>query len=406
MEERVPEIRFKGFENVWKQHKLFELGKIKTGSTPSTSIDEYYSNDGIPWVTPTDIIANTISVSSKRLSKKGEEVGRVVPANTILCTCIASIGKNALLTVKGSFNQQINCLIPNEDNDAYFLLSESDLWSSKMKKMAALGTMQIVNKSEFSDIPTNLPDLEEQKEIASYFRYLDKIITLTQQKLDQLKNLKKACLEKMFPKEGETVPEIRFKGFEGPWEKKKLGDALSLLKDGTHGTHQDSEAGPLLLSAKNIKNGKICWDKSDRRISYTEYENIFSTYQLKEGDVLLTIVGSIGETAIFHQTDEIAFQRSVAFLRPKKELASSFLFCEIQNSKFQEELNSRKSTSAQPGIYLGDVADIPIFFPESISEQTVIGELLKNIDGLITLHQQKLDKLKNLKKALLDKMFV
>ena len=203
----------------------------------------------------------------------------------------------------------------------------------------------------------------------------------------------------------ENRPEIRFKGFERPWEKRKLGDTLSLLKDGTHGTHQDSEAGPLLLSAKNIKNGKICWDKSDRRISYTEYENIFSTYQLKEGDVLLTIVGSIGETAIFHQTDKIAFQRSVAFLRPQKELASSFLFCEIQNNKFQGELNNRKSTSAQPGIYLGNVADIPIFFPESISEQMVIGELLKNIDGLIVLQQQKLDQLKTLKKACLEKMF-
>ena len=103
-------------------YKLGELGEILTGSTPSTSNSAYYSEDGA-------------------------KVGRIVPANTILCTCIASIGKNTLLTVKGSFNQQINSLTPNAGNDAYFLLTESELWSNKMKRMAASGTMQIVNKT-------------------------------------------------------------------------------------------------------------------------------------------------------------------------------------------------------------------------------------------------------------------
>lgn len=98
--ESVPEIRFAGFSDAWEQRKLGELGEIMTGSTPSTSKSEYYSDDGIPWVTPTDIDALTISDTPKKLSEEGMKVGRVVPANTILCTCIASIGKNALLTVK------------------------------------------------------------------------------------------------------------------------------------------------------------------------------------------------------------------------------------------------------------------------------------------------------------------
>ena len=106
--------------NAWEQRKLGELGKIMTGSTPSTSKSEYYAEDGIPWVTPTDINSLIISETSRKLSEEGIKVGRVVPANTILCTCIASIGKNALLTVKGSFNQQINSLTPNNENDAYF----------------------------------------------------------------------------------------------------------------------------------------------------------------------------------------------------------------------------------------------------------------------------------------------
>ena len=194
----IPEIRFKGFTDPWEQRKLGELGEILTGSTPSTSNSAYYSEDGIPWVTPTDINELTISDTPRKLSEEGVKVGRVVPANTILCTCIASIGKNALLTVKGSFNQQINSLTPSAGNDAYFLLTESELWSNKMKRMAASGTMQIVNKTEFSELDTLVPSTDEQKKIGSYFRNLDNLITLHQRELEKLQNIKKSMLEKMF----------------------------------------------------------------------------------------------------------------------------------------------------------------------------------------------------------------
>ena len=194
----VPEIRFNGFTEDWEQRKLGELGNIMTGSTPSTSHEEYYSDDGIPWVTPTDIETNLISDTPRKLSKDGEKVGRVVPANTILVTCIASIGKNALLQVKGSFNQQINSLTPNDKNDPYFLLTESALWSEKMKKQAAAATMQIVNKTEFSEIETYVPCKEEQYTIGIYFEQLDHLITLHQRKCDELQNMKKFMLQNMF----------------------------------------------------------------------------------------------------------------------------------------------------------------------------------------------------------------
>ena len=183
----VPEIRFSGFTHPWEQRKLSDLGEIMTGSTPSTSKEEYYSVDGIPWVTPTDINTQIISDTPRKLSEEGAKVGRVVPANTILCTCIASIGKNALLTVEGSFNQQINSLTPYTENNAYFLLTESEIWSDKMKKMAASGTMQIVNKTEFSELITMVPKTDEQKKIGDYFRTLDNLITLHQQKPIQQK---------------------------------------------------------------------------------------------------------------------------------------------------------------------------------------------------------------------------
>ena len=164
---------------------------------------------------------------------------------------------------------------------------------------------------------------------------------------------------------------------------------LSLLKDGTHGTHQDVDEGPLLLSAKNIKFGEIRWDNTDRRISQADYEKIHSTFRLQEGDILLTIVGSIGEAAILRSSENITFQRSVAFLRPERNLISEFLYSETQTPRFQKELDNRKSTSAQPGIYRGDLSIIPFTFPKKIDEQQQIGSYFRNLDNLITLHQRK-----------------
>ena len=203
----------------------------------------------------------------------------------------------------------------------------------------------------------------------------------------------------------EQKPAIRFQGFTDPWEQRKLGDVLSFLKDGTHGTHEDAEDGPLLLSAKNIKDGSVKWDETDRRISRAEYEKIHATFSLKRGDVLLTIVGSIGETAILQDSQGVTFQRSVAFLRPGTDISSKFLYAEIQTPMFQKELENRKSTSAQPGIYLGDLAEIPIQFPSKKDEQLLIGNYLGSLDNLITLHQRKYDKLVNVKKSMLEKMF-
>ena len=167
----------------WEQRKLGELGTITTGNTPSTSIPDYYSDDGIVWVTPTDICENITFESARKLSDLGQQVGRVVPKNTILVTCIASIGKNTMLGNTGSFNQQINGLTPNENKyDPYFLLTESALWSAKMKGSAAAGTMQIVNRTEFSELKTWLPSLIEQQAIGAFFKQLDHLITLHQRK--------------------------------------------------------------------------------------------------------------------------------------------------------------------------------------------------------------------------------
>ncbi|MBW9330193.1 hypothetical protein D9N18_02285 [Lactococcus raffinolactis] len=164
--------------------ELKQIGEIITGSTPSTSKIENYSEMGSPWVTPTDINTPTISETQKRLSKAGEMISRMVPKGTILVTSIASIGKNTMLTVRGSFNQQINGVIPNKENDSYFLLVMSEIWSRKMKYFASSGTMPIVNKTEFKEMEFYFSkDKIEQTKIGEFFKHLDNLITVNEHKL-------------------------------------------------------------------------------------------------------------------------------------------------------------------------------------------------------------------------------
>ncbi|WP_239652350.1 restriction endonuclease subunit S [Granulicatella adiacens] len=196
--EDVPEIRFKGFTDAWEQRKLKEIGEIQTGNTPPTTDPQNYSEDGMLWVTPTDIEELVITKTAKRISEFGKKKARIALKGSILVTCIASIGKNTLLSEDAAFNQQINAISPNGEYDSYFLLTQSFKISEKMSNSAAAATMQIVNKSQFSNLDTILPIYTEQVEIGRLFLYLDNLITLHQRKLDELKNMKKTLLQQMF----------------------------------------------------------------------------------------------------------------------------------------------------------------------------------------------------------------
>lgn len=183
-----------------------------------------------------------------------------------------------------------------------------------------------------------------------------------------------------------------------------MGEELKLLKDGTHGTHKDVDEGVYLLSAKNIKNGQIIFSEEDRKISLKEFHKIHKNFTLQQNDVLLTVVGSIGESALMTNSINITFQRSVAYLRPKA-ISSQFLYSLTTSLSFQKELKNRQVISAQPGIYLGDLAKIPIGFPKSKNEQDKIGIFFKQLDNDIALHQRKLEQLKQLKQAYLQQLF-
>ena len=254
--------------------------------------------------------------------------------------------------------------IPKEDYDLDFTscLFQNVDWKKKDESTGVPSLSKLI----ISNVETDTPTFDEQIKIGEYFSNLDHLITLHHRKY--MKNIDLSLFA---------------------WEQRKLEAVLSLLKDGTHGTHQDAEEGPYLLSAKNIKNGQIIIDdSSDRKISEDEFNQIHTKFTLENGDILLTIVGSIGESAILENAGKFTFQRSVAFLRPSEEMTSRFLKTEIESVQFQKELNDRKSQSAQPGVYLGDLSKIPIYIT-SKEEQKKIGKYFSHLDNLITLHHRK-----------------
>jgi type I restriction enzyme S subunit len=404
---KTPAVRFIGFAEDWEQRKLGDLGTITTGSTPSTAIPDYYSDDGIVWVTPTDICENITFESARKLSDLGQQVGRVVPKNTILVTCIASIGKNTMLGNTGSFNQQINGLTPNENEcDPYFLLTESALWSAKMKSSAAAGTMQIVNRTEFSELKTWLPSLIEQQAISDFFRQLDHLITLHQRKYDKLTNVKKSMLEKMFPKNGSNVPEIRFKGFTDAWEQRKLGEVGKTYSGLSGKTKDDFGHGEAkFVTYMNVFSNSVCLPNMTEAVEIDDKQN-----KVLFGDVLFTTSSEtpeeVGMSSVWLENAENIYLNSFCFgYRPTKEFNPYYLAYMLRSPSIREKITFLAQGISRYNISKNKMMDIEIPIP-SIVEQKQIGEHFRTLDSLITLHHRKLEKLEQIKQAMLHKMFV
>ena len=400
---KMPAIRFSGYTDAWEQRKLSEVVIIN----PKTDLPDEFKYVDLESVVGTNLLGFQV-IKKENAPSRAQR--------------LASYGDVFYQTVRPY--QRNNYLFENVDKDmvfstgyaqlrskldSYFLLTlvQNDNFVKVVLDNCTGTSYPAINGSELGKITVQIPSNEvEANQIGKVFRGIDKSITLHQRKLDNLKLKKKALLQKLFPKNGERYPELRFPGFTDAWEQRKLGDLLILLKDGSHGTHKNTDAGVYLLSAKNIKNGRINIMPDDRIISWDDYNVIHKNYELQIGDILLTIVGSIGETAIFNLKTKVTFQRSVAFLRPNSNLNNGFLYTLINTDRFQNQLQTKQVVSAQPGIYLGDLATIDITYPKNILEQEKIYNIFREIENSITLHQRKLDHLQLQKNALLQQMFV
>lgn len=197
------ELRFKD-ENgndypEWEDKLISDIGKVITGNTPSKKENDYWNSNQYIWVTPTDISnKKNIYTSGYQLSQKGFSKARQLPKNTLLITCIASIGKNAILRIEGSCNQQINAVIPNDNYDVDYLYYAFEDVSKLMKSIAGKTATQIVNKAVFEKLLLNVPIYEEQQKISGFLNKVDILIDKQAQKIDELKLRKQGFLQKMF----------------------------------------------------------------------------------------------------------------------------------------------------------------------------------------------------------------
>ena len=248
-----------------------------------------------------------------------------------------------------------------------------------------------------------IPCYEEQKKIGEFLNQLDTLITLHQRKYEKLVNIKKSMLDKMFPQNGVSVPEIRFKGFTDPWEQRKLGDVADIVGGGTPSTNNPNYwDGDIDWYAPAEIAGQIYFDSSQRKITEQGYENS-SAKMLPPGTVLFTSRAGIGKTAILSKKG-CTNQGFQSIVPHNDELDSYFVFSRTDELKQYGELVGAGSTFVE--VSGKQMAAMNLKMPTTIEEQQTIGRFFKRLDTLITLHQRKLEKLQNIKKSCLEKMFV
>ena len=257
-----------------------------------------------------------------------------------------------------------------------------------------------ISKSAMKDTEIVYPkSVEEQGKVAEYFRNLDRLITLHQQKLTLLTKLKKAMLEKMFPKKGSVIPEIRFNGFANAWEQRKLGAITDSFSGGTPTAGKAEYYGGEIPF---IRSGEISSDSTELFITDAGLNNS-SAKMVGIGDILYALYGATsGETSISRING--AINQAILAIRPTKGDDPYMIVQWLKKQK--ETIISTYLQGGQGNLSGSIVKDLLITLPKNKDEQAKVGSFFKQLDHLITLHQRKIDKLKNLKKAMLDQMFI
>ena len=401
----VPEIRFGGFSSAWEQRKLGELADIVGGGTPSTGVSDYWDGN-IDWYAPAEIAEQIYLTSSQRkITEEGynHSSAKMLPVGTVLFTSRAGIGKTAILARKGCTNQGFQSIVPHKGElDSYFIFSRTEELKQYGETVGAGSTFVEVSGKQMANMELMMPKtMAEQKTIGQYFANLDRLITLHQRKQNQLKNVKKSMLEKMFPRNGVNVPEIRFAGFTNAWEQRKLDEFVSFFSGLTYSPADIRPAGTLVLRSSNVKDGEVV-DADNVYVAPT----VVNSENVRDGDIIVVVRN--GSRALIGKHAEIkGFKPNTvigAFMTGIRSEHPSFLNSLLNTPRFDKEVEMNMGATINQ--ITGYMFSKMEFMVPSSDEQDIIGDYFRNLDNLITLHQCKRDKLKEIKNSLLQKMFV
>jgi len=388
------EIRFTGFTDAWEQRELGQVADIVGGGTPSTNIYAYWSGD-IDWYAPAEIGKQIfLTGSQKKITELGlqNSSAKILPVGTVLFTSRAGIGNTAILAKSGATNQGFQSIVPHKDDvDSYFIFSRTHELKRYGETVGAGSTFVEVSGKQMAKMPILMPTMTEQKKIGAFFADLDRLITLHQREYDKTVNIKKAMLEKMFPKNGADKPEIRFAGFTDAWELRELGDIATIImgQSPKSANYTDNPSDHILVQGNaDMNNGQVV-----PRVWTTQV-----TKKAEKGDLILSVrapVGDVGKTNY-----SVVLGRGVAAIR-----GNEFLYQTFVRMKQNGYWNKLSTGSTFDSINSKDIRESLVMVPMA-SEQIRIGDFLGSLDRLITLHHRELVKLQNMKKALLEKMFI
>ena len=407
MNKMTPQIRFQGFTDDWEERKLSELATMNARiGWQNLRTSEFLDNGDYMLITGTDFKAGAIDYSNIHYVEKErfEQDKKIQISNkSILITKDGTLGKVAYvegLTMPASLNAGVFNVRVKEDLaidskylfhylKAPFLLKFADQRSTG-------GTIKHLNQNVLVEFPIPLPSLGEQHKIAGLLSNFDNTIALHQRKLDLLKEQKKGFLQKMFPKNGAKVPELRFAGFADDWEERKLGELGSVAMNRRIFKDQTSENEEVPF----FKIGTF-GSRPDAFISRELFEEYKLKYPYPEiGDILISASGSIGRTVVYQGEDEYFQDSNIVWLKHDNRLDNKFLKQFYSIVKWQ---GLEGSTIKR--LYNKNILDTDISIPSTI-EQNKIGMFFEQLDDTIALHQRKLDLLKEQKKGFLQKMFV
>ncbi|MHA3999582.1 restriction endonuclease subunit S (plasmid) [Lactococcus cremoris] len=389
VKKKVPELRFPGFTDDWEERKLSDIVVRLTKSS---------NNNQLPKVEFEDIIAGEGRLNKDISRKFDDRKGTLFEPDNILYGKLRPYLKNWLFSDFKGIALGDFWVFKSKNSEPKFVYSliqadnyqrvANDTSGTKMPR----SDWKKVSSSNFS-IPTSL---EEQQKIGSFFKQLDNTIALHQRKLDLLKEQKKGYLQKMFPKNGEKVPELRFAGFADDWEERKLGELGSVAMNRRIFKDQTSENEEVPF----FKIGTF-GSKPDAFISRELFEEYKLKYPYPEiGDILISASGSIGRTVVYQGEDEYFQDSNIVWLKHDNRLDNKFLKQFYSIVKWQ---GLEGSTIKR--LYNKNILDTDISIPSTI-EQNKIGMFFEQLDDTIALHQRKLDLLKEQKKGFLQKMFV
>ena len=401
MEERrnAPKLRFPGFTDPWEQRKLGDVATIVGGGTPSTNNDAYWDGE-IDWYSPAELGERVYADRSvRRITQAGYDScsATLLPAGkTILFTSRAGIGNTAILRRSACTNQGFQSLVVNDDIDVYFVYSMTDRIKKFAEQKASGSTFLEISGKGLAAGEFAFPSKDEQTAIGFMFKQLDNLITLHQRELDHVKELKKGLLQKMFPKEGANVPELRFPGFTDPWEQRRLGEVASFnpqadLPNEFEYVDLESVVGTEMVSHR--KESKLTAPSRAQRLA-------------RKGDIFYQTVRPYQKNNLLFELPDENYVFSTGYAQIRTEQDSRFLFCLLQREPFVRLVLDRCTGTSYPAISATDLETIDINLPSMSVEQARIGSLFQKLDSLIALHQRELDHVKELKKGLLQQMFV